>query len=146
MKKNASISLKHTKAQWPVSLEELKERRDQNGHDQGMHLGMLCVGLFVFLAANAPLIDWIENNEVAKWVPFLSMVILFVALFGSLGLMIWIAQRYTRAYDLVCPSCGKNLHRNQLMPVAVATGHCGHCGVQLVKDHPSRHLADCGNR
>lgn len=129
-------SFRHTKADWPIALDELKARRDQCLKAESRASIFFLVVFFGFLFANIPFADWMDHSgEAPKWLGPVWLGVFFAILLANVPLMIHRVKKRQRSFDLVCPACEKLLNP-QLMAVAVATGHCGHCGAQLVSNHP----------
>lgn len=128
-------SFRHTQPEWPISLEELKQRRDQCVKAESRSSIVFLILFFGFLFANVPFVNWIESNTtLPAWVKPAWLGLFMVVLIGNLPLMVYLLKRRVRSFGLNCPSCDKMVHA-QAMAIAVATGHCSHCGVKLVKDH-----------
>ena len=129
-------SYQHTKVAWPISLQELIERRDQCAKLESKWSIKFLILFFGFLIANIPFVKWMEHSEMApKWLSPVWLVVFFAILFGNLPLYYYTLRGRVRSFDLVCPNCSKELWA-KLMPFAVATGHCCNCGAMLVKNHP----------
>jgi hypothetical protein len=60
----------------------------------------------------------------------------FLLIVGSLALLLWLLRRDINNFGLGCPSCGKPLVGVSAQ-IAIAAGHCGHCGTKLFSDTPS---------
>ena len=132
-------SFRHTKATWPVPLEELIARRDEQSKRHEKFSIVSTVILFSVLFGNIPLVRWLERDgEPDAWIWVLMLVSLFTFLFGNIFVLNWWAKKSMREFDLQCPKCKKFIDYKKLMPIAVATGHCCSCGAQLVSDHPSK--------
>lgn len=130
-------SLRHTKANWPIALEELIERRDQCAKVESRWSIVFLIVFFGFLFANIPFSTWLDSEDAPKWLGVAWLVVFFAILIGNLPLMYRTMKNRLRSFDLVCPSCSKELNA-KIMPMAVATGHCCNCGALLVINHPSK--------
>lgn len=60
-------------------------------------------------------------------------IALFALIVGSLSPLVWLVRRDINKFGLCCPSCGKSLVGVSAQ-VAIAAGHCGHCGTKLFSD------------
>lgn len=129
-------SLRHTKAKWPITLEELINRRDQYTKVESRWSIWFLIIFFSFLLANLPFSNWLESDEAPKWLSVVWVTVFFVILIGNIPLLCKATKKRLRSFDLTCPSCTKDL-RAQALPMAIATGHCCNCGIQLVSNHPA---------
>jgi hypothetical protein len=138
VKKDGMKSLKHTKANWPITLQELIDRRDQCKKIESRWSIISLIVLVGFVFALMPFTKWfVHNVDVPKWVMTVLIIVFLVSLVSYLPLFLYAFKKLLKTFDLVCPSCSKEIAVN-LMPITVATGHCGNCGALLVSNHPSK--------
>lgn len=130
-------SLRYTKANWPVTLEELIERRDQCTKIESKWSMVFIVVFFGFLLANIPFSNWLDSEAAPKWLKIVWLFVYFAILIGNLPLLYKTTKNRLRSFDLVCPTCSRELN-GKIMPMAIATGHCCNCGTLLVSNHPSK--------
>lgn len=126
--------LRHTKAQWPISLQELLQRRDHYAKAEMNWCVIHGIIFFGFLIANFVFIR--SHQQGGKAPPWVNMVVVGFFI-GNLLLLVRTSRKRLRSFDLICPSCLKLLDA-RIIPLAVATGHCCNCGALLVSNHPSR--------
>jgi len=126
-------SLRYTKASWPITLDELVARRDQCTKVESKWSIIFLIIFFGFLIANIPFSNWLDNDA-PTWIRVLWMVVFFAVLIGNIPLMIKTIKKRLRSFDLICPSCSKELTA-KIMPLAIATGNCCNCGALLVSNH-----------
>ena len=131
-------SYRLSEAKWPLELEELIGRRDAHSKRLALVSGAATFVLLTVLFGNVYVVHWLERDgEPPAWVSISMIVLLFAFLLGNLAFQLWWVRKASLMYGLQCPYCEALLDRNKLMPVTVATGHCGSCGARLVANPPS---------
>jgi hypothetical protein len=131
-------SLKHTKANWPVTIQELIDRRDQYKKVESRWSIISLIAYFGFAFAFIPFSKWFMHSvDAPKWVRIVYIIVFLASLMSYLPLWLYTIKKWLRSFDLVCPACSKELEE-KLMPITVATGHCGNCGALLVSNHPAK--------
>jgi hypothetical protein len=137
-------SLHNTKASWPISFSELKERRDQCKRRENVVSIIWMVIFFSILFANLPFSKWITQRQNEEpWIGITYGILFFSFLIGNLVVMIWSIKRRLRAYSLQCPECRVLLSSN-FMPILIVSGRCPNCGALLVHDHPKEQAEQVG--
>jgi len=128
-----------TKADWPISLEELNARSHQCNKPAPIRSNRFAIYIAIFFSILffSRLLRRCESEVEVRRVGMVIYVLIFFILNGGVLLVAHTRKKNLKAYDLVCPSCSKLLYARKIMPIAIATGHCCNCGAQLVKDHPS---------
>jgi len=123
------MTYRNKPATWPITLTELRARRDESKKLMSW-LGILWLILLfgTMFAANRIGIQLVTAAQ---------KLLFYILFFGSIGLLTYASRWILRLLDLQCPFCRKLLDK-QLMSLAIATGHCSHCGSELVMDHPNK--------
>lgn len=116
--------------QWPVSKEELKERRKACQKEENIVSGVWLLAVFTFLFVCVALSEFIENLD--KWVQTALIILFFAVLAVTLVLMFKSIRSRMRGYGLACPGCGK-LFTDRTIEHALKTGKCNKCGADVVK-------------
>jgi len=139
---------RNTKANWPITLEELIERRDQFNKPAPRGLIDFAFYLVIFISIVVFVIWYVSGDHVGnikivsadesrRSEPLLFSWMFFVIPIGGILSLFYTLKMKYKSFDLVCPSCSKDLDSRKIMPMAIATGHCV-CGALLVSDHPSK--------
>jgi len=137
----------NTKANWPITLEELIERRDQFNKPAPRGLIDFVIYLVIFISIIVFVIWYLHGDHVGnikivfadesrRSGPLLFSWMFFVIPIGGILSLFYTLKMKYKSFDLVCPSCSKDLEPRKNMPMAVATGHCV-CGALLVSNHPA---------
>jgi len=131
-------SYRDTKANWPITLEDLKERSHQCVREASRWVyGYLVIALACLFTLPALTKHMKHNAHLPPWLPVAVIVLFFVYIIAGSLFSRYMRKRKFRSYDLYCPSCSKVLEVVGIMPIVVATGHCPNCGICLVSNHPS---------
>ena len=127
-----------TKADWPIPLKELQTRRNEcRNRDERFGLVFL-VAFFSALFGFRFIVGWIEESLTGpQWAEPALTVIFFVVVIGVFPFIYFTMRNRLRAFDLVCPACGKMIY-SWSMTTIIETSRCSHCGTTLVTDALSR--------
>lgn len=114
-----------------MTKQEFIERtRAQQKHGNGWSIALLAL-FFAVLGGNAFLARHMDSFP-PPWK--IAWAIVFVTfLLSPLALIVWISRRESRKFGLRCPRCDKAL-LGVGAQIAIASSHCGHCGVRLFED------------
>lgn len=128
-------SLKSIKARWPIDLDELRQRRDQHSKVEAKASAFHTIVLVALPITLIAIPTGLDIDQTPQWL-VITCSIIFAVLFMA-GLLHWVKgiKQRLRDFDLVCPTCSKEIDA-QMMQIAIASGHCGHCGTRLVSEHP----------
>ena len=113
--------------------EFIQRSRAQQKHGNGW--GILWLVLFFgFLTCGAIFSKHLEaQSKLFQLIFGIATVILII---GQPPLLFWLLRREIKKFGLHCPSCNKPLVGVSAQ-VAIAAGHCGHCGTKLFSDSPT---------
>jgi hypothetical protein len=132
---NISImqSLRYTKADWPITLQEFIDRRDQFIKVAEKFSSRILIIMFGFLGVNVLFASLFEK-QISDWLEKIFVGILFTFLFGLLFYTLSVAKKMYHSFDLICPLCSKTLGYRAITK-AISSGVCSKCGALLISDH-----------
>ncbi len=113
-----------------TKAEFIRRSRAQQQHGNGWAVLWILV-FFGTLFVSGVLGRQIDEFPVA--VRILGGLGILAFLAAQVVLALWYLRRETREFGLHCPACDEPLVGPSAQ-VAIASGHCGHCGAKLFED------------